>query len=77
MSEQIRLLWDFFGPHAERTAQHHCVHLVEFTRREGLGERLTGVESVAEGHVAAWMIVEAHEVERFRRALRPQRGLPA
>jgi hypothetical protein len=33
---QVRLLWDFRGPDAERTAQHFEEHLREFFRKHDL-----------------------------------------
>jgi hypothetical protein len=75
MHARIRLLWDFFGPNAERTARHHCVHLDEFAEREGVAAAESGVEQVRDNHFAAWMVVQSADVDRVRVALRPQRGL--
>lgn len=74
---RIRLIWDFFGPDAERTATHHQKHLHEFSAREGVAGATSGAEPGSPGHWMAWLIVEAEDVERVRRALRPQRGLEA
>jgi hypothetical protein len=74
---RIRLLWDFFGPDAERTARHHCVHLNEFTQREQVSDAASGAEAGTAGHWMAWLVVNSSDVDRIRQALRPQRGLEA
>lgn len=40
---QVRLLWDFRGPHAEQTARHFEEHLREFFQKHSL-EMPSGVE---------------------------------
>jgi hypothetical protein len=74
---RIRLIWDFFGPNAERTAQHHQKHLDEFAAREQVTAAASGAEPGNPGHWTAWLVVDASDVERVRQALRPQRGLEA
>ncbi len=74
---RVRLIWDFFGPHAERTARHHQRHLDEFVHRECAANAQTGTDSERDTHWMAWMVVDAADVQRVRDALRPQRGLPA
>jgi len=36
MSRKIKLLWDFRGPDAKATAEHHTIHLKEFATLEKL-----------------------------------------
>ncbi len=74
---RVRLIWDFFGPHAERTARHHQHHLDDFVLQEGSIDARTGTASERDGHCTAWMVVDAADVQRVRDALKPQRGLPA
>jgi len=35
MERQIKLIWDFRGPNALLTAQHHEIHLKDFIKTEG------------------------------------------
>src|SRR5690606_1132164 len=30
MEKKLKLIWDFFGPDAKKTAEHHEIHLKEF-----------------------------------------------
>lgn len=34
----LRFHWDFFGPDAQRTAEHFLHHLDEFNAKEGIAE---------------------------------------
>ncbi len=54
MSQGIRLLWDFYGPDAEKTAKHHHKHLADFLARNGLG-LASGTLRVTEAHFAAYI----------------------
>jgi hypothetical protein len=74
---RLRLIWDFFGPDAERTALHHRVHVETFAQRERVSGATSGADAGNDGHWMAWLVVDASEVDRVRRALRPQRGLEA
>lgn len=69
----MKYLWDFFGPHAERTAQHFLEHLRQFQVEHAL-ELPTGLESAGEGHWAAFCVAPAPEPV-IEGALRPNRRL--
>ena len=30
--QKVKLVWDFFGPDSKNTAQHHLIHLSEFSK---------------------------------------------
>jgi hypothetical protein len=72
----MKLLWDFFGPDAERTAVHFEKHLVQFLGSNGQPDLPRGTESAGAGHHAAYCIVPEALVEPMKRALRPNRMLP-
>ena len=50
----IRFFWDFYGPDAKTTAEHHCHHVAEFVRLHAL-ELETGVLEVKTGHFSAYV----------------------
>jgi hypothetical protein len=72
---RVRLIWDFFGPRAERTARHHRIHLDEFTQREQVAGAKSGAEAGDCGHWMAWLELDASDKDRVRAALRPRREL--
>ncbi|HVJ13968.1 MAG TPA: hypothetical protein VM686_00945 [Polyangiaceae bacterium] len=65
-------LWDFFGPHATRTAEHFQRHLDEFLKKNDCPGQ-TALESEGEGHQAVSCVVSSEWCERIERALRPKR----
>jgi hypothetical protein len=70
-----KLLWDFFGPHALRTATHFQTHLQEFLSRHNLANVATHVESAGQGHQAVSCSVDAEVAQTLQAALRPNRVL--
>lgn len=74
MARQIKLIWDFRGPFATKTAEHHEIHLKEFIQREKLAFDITGHQVISELHAIAFMVVEEEQMIMVRDALRPHRG---
>lgn len=73
MEEKIKLIWDFRGPAASKTAEHHAIHLAEFATKEGKNYEV-GHAVVSEMHAIAFLIVPKPEMIAMRDALRPHRG---
>jgi hypothetical protein len=74
MSRKIKLIWDFRGEAAAKTAEHHAIHLNEYLEKEKLTLEKTGFEILNEMHVIAFVVVEEKDMIRFRDALKPHRG---
>lgn len=74
MQRQIKLIWDFRGSTAAKTAEHHEVHLKEYIGIEKLPIKLTGFEILTDMHAIAWMVVEDSYMIQVRDALKPHRG---
>jgi hypothetical protein len=71
---QIKLIWDFCGHFAAKTAEHHEIHLKEFLDKENYSLKITGFEIFNEMYAIAYLVVEEGEMIVFRDALRPHRG---
>ena len=74
MSRQIKLIWDFRGDAAAKTAEHHEIHLKEYIIREKLQLHITGFEIKNELHAIAYMVVTDEYMISVRDALKPHRG---
>ncbi|TXK72884.1 hypothetical protein [Mesonia sp. K4-1] len=72
--EHIKLIWDFRGTHAQKTAEHHEIHLKDFIKFEKTQLNITGVENLSDMHSLAFMIVSKDEMKPIRDALKPHRG---
>jgi hypothetical protein len=65
--------WDFFGPRAEGTARHFQKHMDEFLARQAVAGCVTGVDTLRDGHWAAWCRTPDEAVPTIRTALKPRR----
>ncbi len=71
---KIKLIWDFRGPAAARTAEHHEIHLKEYILMEKFPINITGFEVVNDMQAIAWMVVTDENMIQVRDALKPHRG---
>ncbi|HEU0136187.1 MAG TPA: hypothetical protein VFQ50_02760 [Flavobacterium sp.] len=71
---KIKLIWDFRGPEAAKTAEHHEKHLKEYIAIEKLPLNITGFDVVNEMHAIAYMVVTDNEMIAVRDRLKPHRG---
>lgn len=74
LDKKIKLIWDFRGPAAERTAEHHQKHLKEYVVIEELKFDITGVFHINEMHSIAFLVVAEFEMLSVRDRLKPHRG---
>jgi hypothetical protein len=74
MSKQIKLIWDFKGPNAEKTAEHHTVHLNDFLTTNAMDLKITGTEKLDDYQFLAFMVVEEADMKSVRDRLKPHRG---
>jgi len=72
--KKLKLIWDFHGPDAYKTAQHHEIHLKEFIQNKDLQNQITGTEQLSESYSIAFMVVNENEMIPVRDALKPHRG---
>jgi len=74
MSRKIKLIWDFRGEAAAKTAEHQAIHLNEYLENEKRTLEKTGFEILNEMHAIAFVVVEEKDMILFRDALKPHRG---
>ncbi len=70
----IKLIWDFRGAVAAKTAEHHEIHLKEYIEIEKLEIKITGFEILNEMHAIAFMVVTDEYMIQVRDTLKPHRG---
>ncbi|VXB50949.1 conserved hypothetical protein [Flavobacterium sp. 9AF] len=71
---KIKLIWDFRGMAAAKTAEHHEIHLKEYIQIENLTINITGWQPINEMYAIAYMVVEEKDMIAVRDALKPHRG---
>lgn len=74
MDRKLKLIWDFKGPAAAKTAAHHEKHLKEFIAMENLPLNITGHVDLHDMHSIAFMVVAESQMIAVRDALKPHRG---
>lgn len=74
MSRKIKLIWDFRGPAASQTAEHHEKHLKEYIAIETVSSEATGFQNLTDMHSIAYMVIEEKDMIATRDALKPHRG---
>ncbi len=70
----VKLIWDFRGPNAERTAQHHELHLKEYLKVGNVAFEETGQQNINDFHSIAYVIVNEDVMQKIREELKPHRG---
>ena len=74
MNRKIRLIWDFRGPDAQKTAEHHCIHLKEFIANENLACYKIDVSKIIDYHSIAYVIVDENDMITYRDTVKPHRA---
>ena len=74
MNRKLKLIWDFRGPSSQKTAEHHCIHLKEFTQIEKLHFYNIDFTILSEMHTIAFITVDEINMKTFRDVLKPHRG---
>ncbi len=74
MNRKIKLIWDFRGPAAEKTAAHHEKHLKEYIAMEKHNITITGHQNLNDVHSLAFMVTDESKMIFFRDALKPHRA---
>ena len=74
MSRKIKLIWDFRGDTAAKTAEHHEIHLKQYIAMEKFPINITGFEIKNELYAIAFMVVNDETMIAVRDALKPHRG---
>ena len=74
MNRNIKLIWDFRGPAAKKTSEHHCIHLKEFVAMKKLDCHEINYTKLSDYHTIAFIIIDEKDMITFRDALKPHRG---
>lgn len=70
----VKLIWDFRGPTAEKTAKLFELRLQEYMVNEELEPRITGIKSLSPRHAIAYMVIPEFRLQEVKKELKPQRG---
>jgi len=71
---KAKLVWNFSGEGALKTAEHHLVHLKEFSLSEKVEVVEFGTQQQTEFTAIAFIIVAKDLVNHLRKSLKPHQG---
>ena len=71
---KAKLVWSFSGEGALKTAEHHLIHLKEYSDKEKVEVLEFGIEQQTEFTAIAFIIVARDLVDDLRQSLKPHKG---
>ena len=71
---KAKLVWSFSGEVALKTAEHHLIHLKEYSDKEKVEFLEFGIEQQTEFTAIAFIIVTKDLVNDLRQILKPHQG---
>jgi hypothetical protein len=71
---KIKMIWEFRGPNAMKTAEHHEIHLKEYLQQEKMEYHFTQCNAISEFEAEAVLVVDETHMNLIRQALKPHRG---
>ena len=74
MNKKIKMVWQFSGMDALKTADHHLIHLNEYIQREGIDVIDRGTVLVNDFSAISFVIVDNSFVQKLRIDLKPHKG---
>ena len=74
MENKIRLVWDFRGSDALKTAEHQLTHLVEFMVKENISYLNKSSAQISELQSICWIIIKESDLDLVKKRLKPHRG---
>lgn len=74
LDRKIKLIWDFRGPTALKTAEHYVIHLKEYIFNEELKYDIVDFKKINDMHSLVFLVVAEFEMPQVRDDLKPHRG---
>ena len=71
---KAKLVWSFSGEGALKTAEHHLIHLKEYSKLEKVEVLEFGTKKQTDYTAIAFMIVSKDLVNDLRQSLNPHQG---
>jgi pyruvate kinase len=71
---KAKLVWSFSGEGALKTAEHHLIHLKEYSDKEKVEVIEFGIEQQTDFTAIAFIIVARDLVDDLRQNLKPHKG---
>ena len=77
MENKIRLVWDFRGNDALKTAEHQLIHLLEFMKNEEIPFYNDSTEKINDLYSVCTICINESNLDFVKNKLKPHRGFLA
>ena len=74
MTERVEMIWEFRGPQALPTAEHHKLHLEEFIQKEMIAESFCELNKYSDQLVTVSLVTPMSMMDDLRQRLKPHKG---
>lgn len=74
LKRQLKMIWEFRGPAADKTAEHHASHLNDFFKMHKKHHLGTGVETFSKIGAIAYVIIHEEDMVLVRDKLKPHKA---
>ena len=74
---RVKLLWDFFGPDSKKIAEHHLVHLSDFSKNESISFHNSGIDFESENNYYSFITIDFSNLDVIKKKLKPNRAFKA
>lgn len=71
MEKRIKFIWKFYGLEAKGTAEHHVIHLTEYSQKCNFRLFETNIEILEEGGFQAFLTLEEPDAISAHAFLKP------
>ena len=71
---KVKMVWDFHGTNAIKTAKHHTIHLEEYIAKNNKEVYKIDSEEINSNSAISFMIVKEKDVNELRNLLKPHKG---
>ena len=75
--KKLKLVWQFSGVDALKTATHHVHHLDEYLKRENIEPLQLDTELISEFSAISFIIIYDQFLDKIRSDLKPNQGFLA
>mgnify|MGYP001333244947 FL=1 len=77
MENKIKLVWRFSGINALQIANHHLVHINEYSEKENLKIINSGTQEISEFSSISFIVVPKDILNKIKNDLKPHHSFPA
>ena len=76
MENKIKLVWRFSGINALQIANHHLIHINEYSEKENLKIFNSGTQEISEFSSISFIVISKDILNKIKNDLKPHHSFP-